>query len=182
MKPQHTEIISIREFARRVGAGATTIRHHIQAGHFTKGSTIDDKGRPKMVWPTAEDEWKVCGGASTVKGPVSGNMGDDEIPAYAESRAATEYYKSQIAKIELDEKQGLYVKKEDVYKALYESASNLRSAILSVPKLVVDDVMACTDRGEAIELIYKALETQLLRMVDEDVLDSKDGPNDAVEQ
>jgi hypothetical protein len=52
-----TELISIRECARRLGVSDTAVRKAIQAQRITVASRTESSNRPLLAWPDAAEDW-----------------------------------------------------------------------------------------------------------------------------
>jgi hypothetical protein len=52
-----TELIAIREAARRLGVSDTAVRKAIAAGRVKVAGNHESNGRPLLAWPDCETEW-----------------------------------------------------------------------------------------------------------------------------
>ena len=52
-----SELIGIREAARRLGVSDTAVRKAIAAGRVTVAGKHENNGRPLLSWPAARDQW-----------------------------------------------------------------------------------------------------------------------------
>ena len=52
-----SELIPIREAARRLGVSDTAVHKAIKAGRVTLASPNPDNGRPRLSWPECRDQW-----------------------------------------------------------------------------------------------------------------------------
>ncbi len=163
------QLVSNREFARRVGVNEANIRQYITAGNFsTNAFGVDTKGRKKLNWPEAKKEWDAFGGGSKKELPSNPNAGtelvEDDLPEIAESRRANEYYRAMTAKIEYQKEKGELMLRAEVEAQLFEAGANVRKALQSVPDVCVDSVMAASTRHEAHSIMYKAIEDALFSL------------------
>jgi hypothetical protein len=54
---QESELISIREAARRLGVSDTAVRKAIATGRVTVADRHKDNDRPLLSWPACKDDW-----------------------------------------------------------------------------------------------------------------------------
>lgn len=195
-----SEKISISEFARRVGVDEALIRRHIKAERFTDAAVeFDDKGRKKIIWPTAFDEWKAFGGGSdkfrrlqpksdrpdpvepdlgpnapaSVKAPAS-KPDEIEFPNKEASSKRLEYFKAETAALEFAKLKGDLVAKDEVQKQLFNAGAELRKALLTIPDQKIDAIITAKDRVKAHAILFEAIESELRRFTDGNVLNKKE--------
>lgn len=92
-----SELIAIREFARRVGVSDTAVHKAIKAGRVSLGEPNQANGRPRLQWPQARDQWMANSDATkrTHVGPQGGSPrrdsygGNAPAPAPLPTRAQT---------------------------------------------------------------------------------------------
>jgi hypothetical protein len=53
-----TELIAIREAARRLGVSDTAVHKAIKSGRVSLGEPDPNNGRPRLPWPQAESQWR----------------------------------------------------------------------------------------------------------------------------
>ena len=53
-----SELIGIREAARRLGVSDTAVRKAITAGRVTVAGRTESSNRPLLAWPQARDQWQ----------------------------------------------------------------------------------------------------------------------------
>lgn len=174
--------ISIREYGRRKGVPESTIRKAIEAGLIKKGYVKTGKGY-KIAELVADEEWFIYHEAKTKgktrkkenekreaeiidglsldnPGGKKGKVNTDNINDLQYQIEAIKLEKSQI---ELDKLKGALVSRDEVYAALFSAGQEVKSAILSIPDRVIDDILAAPGRNEAHQIltdaIYEALKT-----------------------
>lgn len=164
-----TELISIREFARRVGCSDTSIRKAIKAGKIVKGIVHNSEGRDKLDYDTAFKEYtaaydpsypsndklraKMMHAAETPTEPAAGG----DTSSMAAAKRAQAIIKAKILEIELKEKQKKLVDKQAVYLALFDAGKEVKASIMAVPDRVIDAVFSAKSRNEAHTILTKAL-------------------------
>lgn len=136
-------------------------------GGLEKASKLQPK--PKPGNPKKEPEKSgLNSGESEGKAPEEDEEGESEpgVPNINKSKARTEFYKSQSAELEYKELLGDLIRKKDVEEQLFEFGNEVKKALMSVPDLVVDKVMATKSRAIAHECIRAAIEEVLLKLTD----------------
>lgn len=73
----------------------------------------------------------------------------------------------QLSELELKEREGELVRKDDVYKALFAFGQTIRVAILAVPDRTIDNILAARSRNEAHQLLTNALHGALEKLSNE---------------
>lgn len=184
---EETEKISKREFARRVGVSETAIRKAIKDGRIVKGYDPEGK-RKSIIYEVALEEYSANHDPvrATIKKPKTRKpkpealqdiQADAEVAVAVEddgqlhidfnkSRAEKMAYEAKIKKIEYNQKQGLLVERDAVYKALYSKGKEIRTALEAIPDRIVDDVLASQTRNEGHSLITKAINEVLTILAD----------------
>lgn len=181
------EKISIREFARRMKVRDTSVHKAIKSGKIVAG--VQGSGtEKKILFETARREWAAAHDptyaqrspaltanlagqpipaqsptAPAVGGSVEKEAGDTSL---ASAKRLQSVIKAKTMSLELQRLQGTLVDKNEVNKQLFALGQELKSAILAVPDRCIDDIMACTTRGAAFQLLYSHLVDALTAMSD----------------
>jgi hypothetical protein len=162
------ELISVREFSRRLGCSDVAIHKAIKAGKIVKGVTKDKKGWPLIIPDVAIIEWgknydpnytsneNLKTQLHTEKKQPE-QIGATEAGSMAAAKRAQAIFKAKILEIELKEKQSKLVDKKQVYMALFEAGKEVKSSIMSVPDRIIDAVFSAKSRNEAHTILTKAL-------------------------
>lgn len=177
------EIISVLEFSKRVGVGEKTIRDAIRLGKIFAG--LDTSGKkPKIIYPIALKEVEEMGiGVKSKSLRTDKSLLDDVsdfeeedneeslanlktltvgIASYKESKRREAFYESELSRLEYEEKEGNLVKKDQVYKELFDFGSEIRSKILSIPDRITDELISVADDRDAFyQLLYGNLRDAL---------------------
>lgn len=173
------EIISVLEFSKRIGVTEKTIRKAIELGKIING--LDTSGKkPKIIYEIALKEVEEMGIGIKSKSlridkfisndnQVSKEGGDEDslsdnienlksitvtTASYKESRRREAYFKSELSRLELEEKDGTLVKRDDVYKELFDFGSEIRTKILSVPDRITDELISLADDRDAFYRLF----------------------------
>ena len=156
------ETITLREFGRRHNVSVEAVSQAIKDDRLVKSVVRNEKGVPKLKEELALAEWA----ANTIpaKNRLAISVEVDNAP-YAESRAKRESYNAELARLELEEKQGTLVSAEEVKKEAYGIARQVRDGMLNIPDRVSAELAALTDQFEVhrrlTEEIRRALESAL---------------------
>lgn len=156
------ELISIREYARRHGLGFESVRQAILDGRLIKSVKRGPNGHAQLDEQLALKEW--AENTMPAKNRLAQAVTVDS-ESYAASRAKREAYNAELARLELEEKQGTLVNAADVKKEAYAAARQVRDGMLNIPDRVAAELAALTDQFEVhrrlTEEIRKALTTAL---------------------
>lgn len=186
------EIISLREFARRMGIGEKTIRDGIAYGKITKGVTTDEKGKPKIIYEIALQECEAIGlgyrsrlrndttpvieqpkpkppqqptappDEEEVKEAIAGLNGETSL---ATAQRAEKIFKAQLAYMEVEERSGNLLRKDEVYSQLFNFGNELKNGLLSIPDRITDDLISLADnRNSFHKLLTESLSAELERL------------------
>jgi hypothetical protein len=71
------------------------------------------------------------------------------VGAYAMANTRQVVLKANLLEIELEQKQGILVNKEKVYKSLFDFGQTMRSKFLAIPDRHIDNIFSSKDRNEA---------------------------------
>lgn len=167
-------VISLRKFAKMIGCTEGTVRAAIKEGTITESVKKDKNGRNVgILWEEGQLEWARNysigkNQSSTVEDALSDipTESGKNIGEIAESRKKTEHYKSELARIELEEKTGILVPVEDVRKQLFAMATEIRIKVENIPDICIDEIMSMDDRNEAYALLSKTLKDMLNEMTE----------------
>lgn len=184
------ELISNREFARRLNVDEKAVRKAIASGKIVNGLHRRTSGRTCLDYHIALREWQANqtdvsltqtkGGTpidfdSAKKKNFSAKVHDgDEEPDEAKltqqatstqkinyNRAAVKLQHETLA---LKQKMGLLIEKDKVNKELFEAGKEIRESLLIIPDRIVDELRAVETRDEAHQLLYKEIEHALERL------------------
>lgn len=158
MKKPINEIISVREFAKRVGVVHQSIRKAIEEGHIVKGYSEN-----KINYEIALKEW---GNRPAAKSPQEKNKDQSQeffekegisTITYTEANRRSAIFKAEKDELIVKELKGDLVRKKDVYKELFAVGEEIRAGLLSIPDKEIHNILACESRQEAHALLVKAI-------------------------
>ena len=188
----YEDIISLREFARRLGIGEKTIRDGIAKGKIVDGVTYDEKGKPKIKYSVAIIEANSMGLGAKVLGSKEPEQGfpkprprelrkaeglireldgdgfepEDNLP-YADALRKKENYIAGLKQLEYLEKRGNLVDKAEVYAQLFEFGKEIRSEFESMPGRISDKLAACQDSSAIAEALANEIRKALSRLIED---------------
>ena len=172
------EIISLREFSRRLEVSEKTIRDGIRLGKIKKGVT-EVKGKSQIIYDIAKKECEEIGLGYRAKlrrgedipppkkekvPEPDGIAGLDGTTSLAQAQRAEKIFKAQLASLEVEEKAGILVRRDEVYRELFEFGQEIKSGLQSIPDRITDELMAISDRDAFHSLLSKSIEDELLRL------------------
>ena len=146
-KPLKQDLISQREYARRLGISHTAVQQAIASGRI---STLGGKIDPAMAdrqWQQNTDQSKprnrITGQPKHRRVPdeppqpmrliaAAGSDGEDGAAiGYARARAARELYQAQLAKMELDRQRSALVRADEVKVGAFNMARTARDQLIA---------------------------------------------------
>jgi hypothetical protein len=178
------QIISIREFGRRVGVSDTAIRKAIEAGKIVRAiGTNPNNGRPTLDYDLALEEWKASGGgihavnyevkpkAAPKKAAPAPKVEPKQEPApvanvsqqpqdtstLVAAKRAQAVYIAKIKELEYKRMAGTLVEKDKVYQSLFAFGQEVRNAFQALPDRIIDELRASQNRNEAHKLLYDSI-------------------------
>lgn len=174
----NNEIISLREFARRLNVGEKTIRDGVRLGKISKGVIIEN-GKPKINYKVALKEAQSIGlgrkstdkqtnhrpKPETKNQLPAGMLTDESLPdgmlPYSQAIQKKENYLAKLKELEFKKLEGELVNANKVYTILSEFGNIKRNNLLAIPDRITDDLMALTDRNEFYKLLYDSIANEL---------------------
>ncbi|MFT4221884.1 hypothetical protein [Dysgonomonas sp.] len=161
--------VSIREAARKSGTSHVAIIKAIGQGRLDK--CVDRSGKNNRIWydiflKEAEAiDFKLKGEQSEFSDISS--LTDEEkksiealtvdTASLKESRRREAYYKSELARLEFEEKDGTLQNKVDTYNQQFEFGRRFRDMLLSLPDRITDQLMSMDNRDEVYNLLYNSI-------------------------
>lgn len=167
----NNEIISIREFARRVGVSDTAIRKAIKLGKIKMVQTGSQKGINYETGLQAVKDFGI--GAIYNEKNTENNILEPTIPnvaaktkadtaTFQESKRREAYFKSELARLEYEKESNILVNKQEVYKQLFALAKEIKNQILLVPDRCIDEILEAESRNESHTILLKELNETLV--------------------
>ena len=89
-----------------------------------------------------------------------------EIPSFNDSRAKTEYFRAEMARLDLEEKEEKLCDAEKVKREAFSMARSVRDAVNSIPDRVANQFAAETDSVVIHQALSEALRKALERPTD----------------
>lgn len=192
-----TELIGIREAARRLGVSDTAVHKAIKAGRVTVAGRTPTSGRPLVAWPQTQADW--LANSDQAKRSHVGSRGSprreadpapqiplavsarvDETPAddgpaagatrgpsYAQSRAIREAYQARLAKLEFEERSGKLVDAAEVKSRAFRLARSARDALMTMPDRLAPILASSMDVQEVHRLLLEDIERTCARLATE---------------
>ena len=162
--------MSQRAYAEYLGISNTAISDAVKDGRIKKGW---DKKAQKIIVELADKEFGLLHKKTNIAELLAdpGPNGEDELTqietsdelkltaksSYGEAKRIREIIQARLAALDLKERKGELVNKDEVYKQLYAFGQQLRIAILSAADRVIDNVLACKTRAEAHSILFTDL-------------------------
>jgi len=157
--PQVTQ----KELANILGVSSPRLSQVKSTGRLdgtwiTKGRTVYyDKDAAIKAWnyenPTQQDSTRI---------PTS----ELEIPSFNDSRAKTEYFRAEMARLDLEEKEEKLCDAEKVKREAFSMARSVRDAVNSIPDRVANQFAAETDSVVIHQALSEELRKALERLTD----------------
>jgi hypothetical protein len=176
------DLISQREYARRLGISHTAVQQAIASGRI---STLGGKIDPAMAdhqWQQNTDQSKprnrITGSPRHHRRPnepplpmrMGSTMDAEDDPAavagFARARAARELYQAQLAKIELDLRRGILVRADEVRLRSFSRARKARDLLIAVPERLAAILAATEDPGDVRRILDAEMESICQGIID----------------
>lgn len=190
---EYNDLISIREFARRIGVDEKAIRRHIERGRFAEAVTKED-GKVKIRFSLAVAEAKNIGvgsklkegeGNKIVRTPIrkpakieskkevdpeelekDDYFPDEQEVSLAEALKKKENFVAGLKKLEFLEKKGMLVSRAEVRTQLFEYSRDVRSEFESLPGRVAHKLAAIgNDPTKISEVLAIEIRNSLVKVV-----------------
>lgn len=178
--PKVLERMTQREYAKYLDISNEAVSRAVRDGRIKKGW---DKKEEKILVEHANKEFGFLhkDNLPGVGVDVDDDEADDEEitgdtsalnsrSSYMEAKRVKEVMQARLAELDLKERQGELVRKDEVYKHLFAYGQTLRISILAIPDRIIDNLLAAKSRAEAhgilqVEL-HKALEDMTTKEFD----------------
>jgi hypothetical protein len=177
-----TELVSLREYARRRGVSAMAVSKAAKSGRITLVDGKVDVAAADRDWPSNTNPgqlaFKAPPPAAAAEGQGTHEAGDDEgqppqteeekkaqtsTGQYGQARAVREMYNARLAKIEFERETGILVNADTVRVAAFNAARTARDSLLSMP-----DRLSPVLAGEGNQFeIHRLLSDEIRRICDE---------------
>jgi hypothetical protein len=169
------EKVSQREYARRLNISNEAVSKAVREGRIKKGW---NKKEEKIIVEHADLEFGFLFKETTVNEPETEDTGQTnskgkkltDSSSFMEAKRIREIKLAQLAALDLEEREGRLVNKEQVFKELFVFGQNLRTSILAIPDRTIDNIMASESRAEAHNLLTEALQGALEELTKTDNL------------
>jgi uncharacterized membrane protein YkoI len=180
------ELLLVKEYAKSVSVTRQAVEKAILSGRIPADAVTKRMFKGKSVLfidkEKADKNWVLyanpTGGTSESRAAVdrikdsilsdeTQKSGDESLMTYSEASRIEKVAKASIAQLELLELQGKLVRKDIVYRQLFDAGKQLRDAILSVPDRISRDIIdAKGDEFDIEQIMTKAL-TDVLEQLTE---------------
>jgi len=157
-----TELISIREYARRRGVAHTSVLKAVQRGRITLVRGKIDPDAANRAWETNTDpaQRRPTRGAKGVNGTPKRTP---EGVTYAKSRAERETYLARLAALEYDVKKGKLVDADEVRARVFAIARTARDILIGMPDRLAPRIVGETNQHE----IHRMIAEEVARVCNE---------------
>lgn len=186
--PKILQRMSQREYATYLGISNEAVSRAVRDGRIKKGW---DKKNERIVVEHANKEFGFLHKEIEVEQgeevpPAKGSdqevssEGEDSVTklgkrtTFIEARRVREINeaniaakKDRLAELELKQKTGELVRKEDVYKALFAFGQQMRIALLAIPDRSIDEILAAKTRADAHNVLTNAIHAALTDLTTE---------------
>lgn len=160
-KKEIATAISVLAYATRIGLRESTVRYAIKQGHIQRGLWRGGNGRLKIIPEIADKEW---GKRPATPDPEIPQDADKQAVAATKAKQMQEVLKAEKLRLEVEEKKGKLIDKQQAYRAMFAMGVEIRTALLGIPDRVVDDMLASKTRHEAHKVLYDAIEAELSKL------------------
>jgi len=184
-----TDLISQREFAKRIGVDERKVRYFIGKGKLSKCVKYDEKGKPQISYAIGIEEAESVGlikvkSTKPVKAVKPAKVESKDEPVlefadgsnlpYNEAIRKKENYIAKLKELEFKKLEGELVVREIVFSQLFDFHKLIKNNLLAIPDRITDDLMALTDRNEFYKLLYDSIANELEFLSDVNNVNLKD--------
>lgn len=174
-----SDLISQREFAKRIGVDERKIRYFIGKGKLSKCVKYDEKGKPQISYAIGIEEAESVGlikvkSTKPVKEkklskPESKNepaleFADGELLTYNQAIQKKENYIAKLKELEFKKLEGELVNADLVYTTLLDFATIKRNNLLAIPDRITDELMSIADRNSFHKMLYDSIADELEKL------------------
>jgi hypothetical protein len=176
------ELISQREYARRLGVSHVAVQRAVKAGRISAVNGKIDPTQAGQQWQENTDQSKprnrITGRPKQARGPGEpsepmdmsgadeGIGGTNTAIGYAKARAARELYQAQLAKLELDRRRGTLVRADEVRLGAFNMARKARDQLIALPERLATVLAAIQEPAEVQRILEQEIERICLEVAD----------------
>ena len=156
--------VSQREYAKMLGISNELVRIAVKDGKISKGWDAKEK---KIIVGLANLEWGALYLSTNVTAVLQQQPGEkskntdasaggltlNNESSYAEAKRIREIIQAQLAALDLKERKEELVRKDEVYKQLFEFGQQVRLAVTAIPDRILDQMLAAKNRADAYQLL-----------------------------
>ena len=157
-------LITQKELAKKLGVTAPRVSQVKSTGRLD--GTWEKRGT-KILYDE-EAAIKAFNFEPTEQHITTVSRPEEEIPSFNESRAKSEHYKAGIARLDLEQKEGLLCEADKVKREAFSQARSVRDALNSVPDRVANQFAAETDPVVIHQALTEEIRKALERLTDGD--------------
>jgi len=175
------ELISQREYARRRGVSRQAVQRAVNSGRISTVAGNIDPERADREWVENTDQSKprnritgrpkharAAGQPAEPMAFGASESGDGSATGYARARAAREVYQAQLAKLELDVRNGVLVRADEVRVGAFNMARKTRDQLVAIPDRVAATLAATQDPVEVHRILEEEIERVCQEIADEE--------------
>jgi hypothetical protein len=179
------EKVSQREYARRLGISNEAVSKAVREGRIKDGW---NKKEGKIIVEKADREFGLLYKKTNVTEILETEPGKQPIPqqqqsatgsgggtlqltgnsTYGEARRVKEVIQAQLAALDLKERKGELVSRDEVFKKLYDFGQQMRTAFVSIPERHIDAIRGADTRHAAALILTDALYEVLEKLSKQD--------------
>ncbi len=160
------ELFSVRGAALALNLNASTISRYLKEypdlnqGSRTRPKIDVDVLRRHRADNTSQAQQRGPGTATSVELPPAATAAAG-APNYALAKAVRETVLAQRARVDLDEKRGLLVSRQEIENAIYDAGALLQRDLLNLAAQVAERVAAMTEKREIEALLVAEIRALL---------------------
>ena len=163
------EKVSQREYARRLNVSNEAVSRAVGDGRIKKGWSEKER---KIIVAHANAEWGALHMQSKIEKYLpAANDGINQPAAegtgstlnlhggssYGDAKRVGEILRTQMVALDLKERKGELVSKDEVYKQLFAYGQQLRNAFNTIADRHIDSILASKSRAEAHSILTSAI-------------------------
>jgi hypothetical protein len=131
------ELVSLREFGRRIGVSLSSVQKAVTAGRIYK------EPNGKIDYKKQIENWNRNKDVSKVREQVNTKTDDDStVPSFAKAKLAKETYTAKLRQIEYETASGKLIEKESAISSIQKFSRWVKDSIITIPDRVAAEEAA----------------------------------------
>lgn len=165
------ETLGIREYSRKRGCSPAAVRKAIKTGRLARAVSLTPAGLPRIDPDIAAAEWELSTDQAQQRGAAQGQLfGDGRSRAvrgsiagatFTTHRALREQANARLAELDLEERRGNLVSRQEVTAEAWETGRKVRDRLRAIGARVAGPLSSMRTPPECQELVDREIDLAL---------------------